>query len=165
MAPKSKRKTLSAAALEIARETIKKLKETSRESAPSTPDPSTSTSQPDTVASGSAASSSNAPADNSQSQTGTEPRGSHDILEQFSEEWIMSLDHDDKKSLSMFLCYNLSLHFKMKDTEAAELTAKMVHKSDRTIRQWRTDLVNNDGIMPESQQGRYQQKGVLKNKT
>ena len=37
----------------------------------------------------------------------------------------------------------------------------MIDKSDRTVRQWRTDLVENDGIIPESKQGKYQRSGVL----
>ena len=42
-------------------------------------------------------------------------------MEEFAEEWLMSLDHDDKKSLSMFLCFNLGRQFSMKDTDNAEL--------------------------------------------
>ena len=71
----------------------------------------------------------------------------------------MSLDHDDKKSLAIFLCYNLAQHFSMKETEAAELTAVKIGKSDSTVRQWRSDLVNNDGVMPESKKGKYQREG------
>ena len=37
----------------------------------------------------------------------------------------------------------------------------MVNKSDRTVRQWRTDLVENDGVLPESKQGKYQRTWVL----
>ena len=37
----------------------------------------------------------------------------------------------------------------------------MVHKSDRTVRQWRHDLLTNDGVYPESQQGSYARSGVL----
>ena len=36
----------------------------------------------------------------------------------------------------------------------------MVNKSDRTVRQWRTNLVENDGVLPESKQGKYQRTGV-----
>ena len=54
------------------------------------------------------------------------------------------------------MCY-----FKLNNTQAAEMAAQMVNKSDRTVRQWRTNLVENDGILLESKQGRYQRTGVL----
>ena len=38
------------------------------------------------------------------------------------------------------------------------MAEQMVNKS---VRQWRTDLVENDGILPEAKQGRYQRTGVL----
>ena len=88
-------------------------------------------------------------------------RNAHELLCQFSEEWLKVLDRDDKKSLAIFLCYNLMCHFELNNTQAAEIAAQMVNKSDRTVRQWRTDLVANDGILPESKQGRYQRTGVL----
>ena len=37
----------------------------------------------------------------------------------------------------------------------------MINKSDRTVRQWRTDLVLNDGVLPETKQGKYKRSGVL----
>ena len=39
----------------------------------------------------------------------------------------------------------------------------MIGKSDRTVRQWRYDLIENDGVLPETKQGRYQRSGVLWN--
>ena len=39
----------------------------------------------------------------------------------------------------------------------------MLGKSDRSVRQWRTNVLNNDGILPESKQGKYQRNGVLWN--
>ena len=51
--------------------------------------------------------------------------------------------------------------FSFTDTKAAEYAAAMVKKSDRTVRRWRSGLIDNDGVLPESQQGRYQQTGVL----
>ena len=88
-------------------------------------------------------------------------RSAAEILSQFSDEWIDILDKDDKKSLAMFLCHNLSLHFNLSYTKAAEMAAEMIKKSDRTVRQWRSDLVNNDGIMPCTKQGKYIRTGVL----
>ena len=43
----------------------------------------------------------------------------------------------------------------------SDQTASMVKKSDRTVRRWRSALINNDGVLPELEQGRYQRSGVL----
>ena len=37
----------------------------------------------------------------------------------------------------------------------------MMKKSDRTVRRWRSALIDNDGVLPESEQGHYQQSSVL----
>ena len=92
---------------------------------------------------------------------GTASRSQLQILSEYSEEWLDVLDGDNKKSLSLFLCYNLVHHFQLNITQAAEIAAKMINKSDRTVRQWRTDLVLNDGVLPETKQGKYQRSGVL----
>lgn len=84
-----------------------------------------------------------------------------DILEEFVEEWVCTLDRDDKKALAMLLYLTLVNELSFTETRAAELTAKIVHKSDRTVRQWRTDLIANNGVYSESKQGRYQCTGVL----
>ena len=51
--------------------------------------------------------------------------------------------------------------FSFTETKAAEYTAAMVKKSERTVRRWRSGLIDNNGILPKSQQGRYQRSGVL----
>ena len=51
--------------------------------------------------------------------------------------------------------------FSFTGTKVAECAASMVKKSDRTVRRWRSALINNDGVLPESEQGRYQRSGVL----
>ena len=57
------------------------------------------------------------------------------------------------------------VHFNLNNTEVAEMVAVMIDKSDRTVRQsvrqWRTDVVANGGILPETKQGKYQRTGVL----
>ena len=50
--------------------------------------------------------------------------------------------------------------FSFTETKAAEYAATMVKKSDRTVLRWRSGLIDNDGVLPESQQGRYQRSGV-----
>ena len=53
------------------------------------------------------------------------------------------------------------LAFSFTETKAAECAASMVKKSDQTVRRWRSASINNDGVLPESEQGRYQRSGVL----
>ena len=43
------------------------------------------------------------------------------------------------------------------------MAADMIGKADRSVRQWRTDMLNNDGVLLESKQGKYQRTGVLWN--
>ena len=88
-------------------------------------------------------------------------RSPHEIQKEFVDEWVKTLDHEDRKSLAVFLCHNFVTHFSFTETHAAEYAAKMVYKSDRTVRQWRTDLVHNGGEFPDTKQGRYQRTGVL----
>ena len=37
----------------------------------------------------------------------------------------------------------------------------MVGKSDRTVREWRSQFIANGGEVPESKQGQYRRSGVL----
>ena len=144
MAPKSKRKQQSEAAAAIGKESIKKIKNISSESQPSVSVQADTGSQPvsePVVTPGSVSEPIHTQDSESQSQATLEPRPQREVLKQFSQEWLMSLDHDDTKSLAIFLCYNLAQHFSMKETEAAELTAVMIGKSDRPVRQWRSDIV------------------------
>ena len=50
--------------------------------------------------------------------------------------------------------------FSFTETKAAEYAASMV-KSERTMRRWRSGFIDNDGVLPESQHGRYQRSGLL----
>ena len=59
-----------------------------------------------------------------------------DILEEFVQDWILTLDKDDKKSLAMLLCYVFVKEFSFTETRAAEASARIVSKSDKTVRRW-----------------------------
>ena len=61
----------------------------------------------------------------------------------------------------MFLSHNIMVHFNLNNTEAVEMAAVMIDKSDRTVRQWQTDLVANNGILPETKQVKYQRTSML----
>ena len=51
--------------------------------------------------------------------------------------------------------------FSFIETKAAEYAASTMKKSDRTVRRWRSALIDNDRVLPESEQGRYQRSSVL----
>ena len=85
----------------------------------------------------------------------------HELLGKFSNEWLEALDRDDTKCLALFLSYELVHMLSFTETNAAEYAAAMVKKSDRTVRRWRSSVIENDGILPESQQSRYRRSGVL----
>ena len=86
---------------------------------------------------------------------------SQEILGKFVEDWLETLDKQEIQSVSLFLCYHLVHMFSFTETKAAEHAATMVKKSDRAVREWRKNVIDNDGVLPESQQGKYQRSGVL----
>ena len=88
------------------------------------------------------------------------PRTSQDILGDFAEDWLETLDKDEIKSISLFLCYHFVHAFSFTETKAAEYAASMMKRSDRTARRWRSALID-DGVLLESEQGRYQRSSVL----
>lgn len=81
-------------------------------------------------------------------------------LEEFIEEWVSALDREDKMSLGLFLTYNLEYTLNFTATKSAEYAALMMGRSDRTIRQWRSDFMINGEIL-DNKQGTYQRKGLL----
>ena len=62
------------------------------------------------------------------------PRTSQDILGDFAEDWLETLDKNEIKSISLFLCYHFVHAFCFIETKAAEYAASMIKKSDRTAR-------------------------------
>ena len=79
----------------------------------------------------------------------------------YAQEWIESLSKDDVVSLSIVLHSLLvfRLHFSLSDS--AKLISELLGFSDRSIREWRSIFINNEGSFPDSDQGRYQRSGVL----
>ena len=82
-------------------------------------------------------------------------------MEQFCEGWVSHLDRDDRVSLGLFLCFQLTKQLGLSETKAAELAAEMVGKFDKTVREWRTQFFENSGEIPESTHGKYQRSDVL----
>ena len=81
-------------------------------------------------------------------------------LEEFVEDWVLSLSRDDMVSLGLFLSFHLENLLGFSASNAAEYAAIMLGKSDRTVRQWKADFIET-GDIPDSQQGRHQRNGVL----
>ncbi len=80
---------------------------------------------------------------------------SQEIMKKFVEEWLQAMGKDDVKSIAIFLCYQLVDMFSYTETKAAEYAAQMINRSDRTVRRWRTSLIENNGEFPEAQHGKY----------
>jgi len=96
-----------------------------------------------------------------QSNVATSEVSPLEVMEEFVESWVQALDHEDKKSVAILLCFVLVKELSFTETRAAELTAKVINKNEKTIRRWRSDLISNGGSFSESSQGQYQRTGVL----
>ena len=84
-----------------------------------------------------------------------------EVMETFVESWVQALDHEDRKSLAVLLCFVLVKELSFTETNSAALAARVISKNEKTVRRWRTDVVSNGGALSESNQGRYQRTGVL----
>ena len=74
------------------------------------------------------------------------PRTSQDILGDFAEDWLETLDKNKIKSISFFLCYHFVHAFSFIETKAAEYAASMMKTSDRTARRWRSTLIDDGEV-------------------
>ena len=61
-------------------------------------------------------------------------------IETFCEEWVTQLSRDDRYALGVFLQYHLRETVGKSETEAAELAGLMIGRSDRTVRDWKTQF-------------------------
>ena len=61
----------------------------------------------------------------------------------------------------MFLCYHLVAQFCFTTTNADNCVANLIGKSERSVRRWRSSLIENKGWLPGSKQGKFQRTGVL----
>ena len=82
-------------------------------------------------------------------------------INQFAKEWVESLNRDDTMALTMFLYSFLVFCLQFTLCNSAKLISKLLGYSDRTIREWRSIFISNEGSFPDSEQGKYQQAGVL----
>ena len=86
------------------------------------------------------------------------------LAENFCEDWVSHLKRDDRVSLGLFLCFQLTKHLDLWDTKAAEIAGMMLGRSDKTVREWHKQFLE-DGEIPVSKQGKYQQSGLVKSWT
>ena len=83
------------------------------------------------------------------------------LISTFCEEWVASLTWENRTSLRLFLTFKLLTLLGKGETEAAELAAQMIGRSDRTIRGWRSKFFASGGELPINEQGHYQRSGML----
>ena len=83
------------------------------------------------------------------------------LISTFCEEWVASLTWENRTSLGLFLTFQSSTLLGKGETEAAELAAQMIGRSDRTIRGWRSKFFASGGELPINEQGHYQRSGML----
>ena len=91
----------------------------------------------------------------------TEDNSEETLIDCFSQEWVESLSRDDTMSLSILLHKLLVHHFHIGVTESAKIIGELICFSDRTVREWRSVFLANNGVFPDTQQGRYQCSGIL----
>ena len=110
---------------------------------------------------GNGSSSDNASSSITQSTDKTQAK--NDILRDFCTEWMSSLSQNNLQGLGVFLCHVFSKHFDKKATEAALLTANIIGKSDKTVRNWRQAVTRSRDESPEdepppSKRGKFKRK-------
>ena len=82
-------------------------------------------------------------------------------INQFAKEWVESLNRDDTMALTMFLYSFLVFCLQFTLCNSAKLISELLGYSDRTIREWRSIFISNEGSFPDSEQGKYQRACVL----
>ena len=81
-------------------------------------------------------------------------------MEKFADEWLVTLDREDRISLGLFLSHHLKQLFNFTLSNAVEYAALMTDRSQRALFQWRREFLAT-GEVPDSKQGKYQRFGVL----
>ena len=154
MPPKSKKRRQSLEAAAKGRETLKKARldlEASGSAVPS------STTEGVTLDSASEANPGHIPVQHEEpgpsgreSDMATSEVSPLELMGEFVDSWVEALDHADKKSVNVLLCFVLVKELSFTETKAAELSAKVINKNEKTIRRWPSDLVANGGSFSET---------------
>ena len=85
----------------------------------------------------------------------------NNIFQQYSKDYIEGLHRDDVRSIVIILYYVPTSKLNFPLTEAAGVISDIIGKSDRTIREWHTSFMANNGSFTDTLRGKYQRSGVL----
>ena len=77
------------------------------------------------------------------------------------QEWLDSLPRDDLCHVALLLYTNLPRKFGLQKTYTAATVAAFIKKSERTVRCWIDEFVQNDGEFLDTQQGHYVRNNTL----
>ena len=77
------------------------------------------------------------------------------------QEWLGNLPRDDLQHVALLLCTNLPKKFGLQKMDTAATVADFIQKSERTVRRWIDEFVQNDGEFSDTQQGHYVRDNTL----
>ena len=99
---------------------------------------------------------------------GPESTKKHPTLEEINimaatpvQKWLENLPRDDLQHVGLLLYTNISKRFGLQKTDTTAAVAEFLQKSERTVRRWIDDFVQNDGAFPDTQQGHYVRNNTL----
>ena len=77
------------------------------------------------------------------------------------QEWLANLPRDDLHHFALLLYTTLPSKFGLQKTGTATAVADILQKSERTVRRWIDEFVQNDGEFSDTQQGHYVRDNTL----
>ena len=77
------------------------------------------------------------------------------------QEWLDNLPRNDLRYVALLLYTNLPRKFGLQKTDTAATVADFIQKSERTVRRWIDDFVQNNGVFSDTQQGHYVRNNTL----
>ena len=77
------------------------------------------------------------------------------------QEWLGNLPRDDLQHVAFLLYTNLPKKFGLQKMDTAATVADFIQKSERTVRRWIDEFVQNDGEFSDTQQGHYVRDNTL----
>ena len=100
---------------------------------------------------------SNSESENEECQNGFTSDDAKDVYS----EWIRNLERDDQMMLSTFLMDLLINNFAFKVLESSKIVAKVVNKTERTIRSWKGKFYMHCGSFGPLRKGKYSRSSIL----
>ena len=77
------------------------------------------------------------------------------------QEWLENLPRDDLRHFALLLYTTLPSRFGLQKTDTATAVADILQKSERTVRRWIDEFVQNDREFSDTQQGHYVRDNTL----